>query len=119
MVVQKTINNLKERPKDEKTAVATGAAVFVVAVLLFFWGLWFVQKAKRGGEFDTYIGTKQDVFLTPAVREAEKVLQDTMRPNDDLLRDLRESSIETSPDQNPDIPSESNIFSVPESESNF
>lgn len=93
MVVQKTINNLKERPKDEKTAVATGAAVFVVAVLLFFWGLWFVQKAKRGGQFNTYIGTKQESFLAPSVRNAEKALEDTIRPNADLLRELRDASV--------------------------
>ncbi len=95
MVVQKTINNLKERPKDEKTAVATGGAVLVVIVLLFGWGLWFVQNIKKGGSFNTYIGDKpQDRFVAPAVRDAEKSLEGTMRSDSDMLRELRDAGVD-------------------------
>lgn len=93
MVVQKTINNLKERPKDEKTAVATGGAALVVIILLFGWGLWFVQNIKKGGSFNTYIGDKpQDRFVAPAVRDAEKSLEGTIRSDSDMLRELRDTT---------------------------
>ncbi len=95
MVVQKTINNLKERPKDEKTVVATGGAVLVVVILLFGWGLWFMQNIKKGGSFNTYIGNKpQDRFVAPAVREAEKSLETTIRSDSDAFRELRDSRVD-------------------------
>ncbi len=95
MVVQKSINNLKERPKDEKTAVATGGAAVVVLILLIGWGFWFAHNLKKGGSFNTYIGDKpQDRFVAPAVRDAEKSLEGTMRSNTDILRELRDTSVD-------------------------
>ncbi len=95
MVVQKTINNLKERPKDEKTVVATGGAVFVVIILLIGWGLWFAHNIRTGGSFNTYVGDKpQDRFVAPAIRESEKSLEGTIRSDSDMLRELRESTVE-------------------------
>jgi hypothetical protein len=98
MVVQKTINNLKERPKDEKTVVAGGVAVFVVGILLVGYGLWFVSNIKRGGQFNTYVAPKaQDKFLAPDIRDAGRALQDTMRPNEDLLREFRDTTVDAPP----------------------
>ncbi len=113
MVVQKSINNLKERPKDEKTAVATGGAVLVVAILLFGWGLWFVQNIKKGGSFNTYIGDKpQDRFVAPAVREAEKSLETTIRSESDAFRELRDASADI-PTQFNNESGESDPFNTP------
>ena len=119
MVVQKTINKLKERPKDEKTVVATSGAVLVVIILLLGWGLWFVQKAKRGGEFDTYISTKQDSFMAPGVRDAEKALQETMRPNAELLRELKDTSVDVPQLQQGGGSDDSNVFTIPENAGNL
>ncbi len=101
MVVQKTIDNLKERPKDEKTAVAGGIAVVVVAVLLFAWGLWFVSNLKRGGEFNTFVGGKQDIFMNDAIRGAQKLLQDNNQPASEQMRELRDASVEVTPVEAP------------------
>lgn len=37
MVVQRTINNLRERPKHERKAVATWIAIGIVVILLLAW----------------------------------------------------------------------------------
>ena len=42
--MKETVNKLRERPKDEKTAVAGGVAVFVVAILLLGWGILFLKR---------------------------------------------------------------------------
>lgn len=116
MVVQKSIDNLKGRPKDEKTAVATGGAVLVMIILLFGWGLWFLQNVKRGGSFNTYIGDKpQDRFVAPAVRDAEKSLERTIRPDSDVLRELRDSRVDV-PTQFNDSSGVSDPFNSPTSE---
>ncbi len=95
MVVQKTINNLKDRPKDEKTAVAGGVATLVVILLLIGYGIWFVSNIKRGGDFNTYIESRpQDEFLAPAVRDAERALQNTMRRDSEELRQLRDAAVD-------------------------
>lgn len=116
MVVQKTIDNLKGRPKDEKSAVATGGAAIVVIILLFGWGLWFVQNIKRGGSFNTYIGDKpQDKFVAPAVRDAERALEGTIRSNSDTLRELRDSRTDV-PAQFNNSGGELDPFNTPSSE---
>ncbi len=44
MVVQKTLDNLKERPKEDKQAVALGAAGTVVLILLIGWAFLFFRS---------------------------------------------------------------------------
>jgi hypothetical protein len=119
MVVQKTINNLKGGSKDEKTAVASGGAVLVVIILLLGYGLWFASNIKRGGQFNTTIESRpQNGFLPPAVRDAERVLQNTMRRDSEELRELRDTAV--------DIPltlqnggGEEDAFNLPNVQSNF
>ena len=116
MVVQKSIDNLKERPKDEKTAVATGGAAIVVLILLIGWGFWFAHNMRQGGSFNTYIGDKpQDKFVAPAVRAAEKSLEGTMRSNTDILRELRDSSVDV-PTQFESSGADGDPFNTPGSE---
>lgn len=57
MVVQKTINNLKDRPKDERQVVAIGFAGTVVLVLIVAWGFFFLKSLRQeqvsaGQQFD-------------------------------------------------------------------
>lgn len=47
MVVQKTISNLKERPKDERQVVAMGTAGAVVLVLLVGWAFFFLKSLRK------------------------------------------------------------------------
>jgi hypothetical protein len=47
MVVQKSINNLKERPKDERQVVAIGFAGVVVLILVVAWGFFFLKDLRK------------------------------------------------------------------------
>lgn len=47
MVVQKTINNLKDRPKDERQVVAIGFAGTVVLVLIVAWAFFFLKSLRQ------------------------------------------------------------------------
>ncbi len=47
MVVQKTINSLKDRPKDERQVVAMGTAGAVVLVLLVGWAFFFLKNLRK------------------------------------------------------------------------
>ena len=44
MVVQSTLNNLKEKPHDEKKAVASSIAIGVVILLLVGWDSYLYEK---------------------------------------------------------------------------
>jgi len=46
MVVQRTIDNLKDRPKDERQAVALGTAGAVVLILLVGWAFFFLKSLR-------------------------------------------------------------------------
>lgn len=47
MVVQQKFNDLKGAPHDDKKAVATSIAVFVVIILMLAWGFLFLKKVQR------------------------------------------------------------------------
>ena len=116
MVVQKTLDNLKERPKDEKTAVATGISVVVVAILLIGWGFWFVSNLKRGGEFNTFIGSTQEQYLPQHLQGANEKLQDLLQPTTDSLRELRDRAVNVDVQQPLDggTQTNENLFESPE-----
>ena len=42
--MQQTIDKLKEKPKEQHTAVAGGIATVVVAVLLIGWAFFYLKK---------------------------------------------------------------------------
>ena len=46
MVIQRTIEQLRERPRHERRAVALGVAGGVMAVLFFAWIVFFVRNAQ-------------------------------------------------------------------------
>lgn len=48
MVVVRTVNKLRERPKDERVAVAAGSAFAVVGVLLVGWVAFFLHGIGSG-----------------------------------------------------------------------
>ncbi len=55
----KRLDALREKPKDEKTAIASVVAIGVVAVLLIGWAIWFLHKittekstADQGSDFN-------------------------------------------------------------------
>ena len=91
MVIQKAVSNLKDRPKDEKKVVAGGIAITVIIVLFFGWAILFLKKIQSGSENLEFGGGAQDAFLSDAVREAQKNLQNNFS-NTDELKAIREQS---------------------------
>ncbi len=75
MVVQKTINNLKEGPKEDKVAVASGVAVSVVVVLLAGWAIYFFHNLSKDSQNINLSAGAQDQFNFTSVQEAQRQLQ--------------------------------------------
>ncbi len=63
MVLRKTVEDLKSRPKDERKAVAGSAAALIVAILLIGWAVIFFKKIKRAGvQTESITGSLQESF---------------------------------------------------------
>lgn len=75
MVVQKTISNLKERPKDERKAVAGGIAIFIVVVLLLAWGFLFIRRIQNGTQQITIDSGAQSEFNFQNVKAAQQAIE--------------------------------------------
>ena len=75
MVVQKAINNLKDGPKDDKVAVASGIAISVVVVLLAAWAIFFFRGIQKNANQLNLSGGAQDEFNFSSVKEAQEKLK--------------------------------------------
>ncbi|MEY4747596.1 MAG: hypothetical protein RLZZ416_645 [Candidatus Parcubacteria bacterium] len=88
MAVSDKINNLKQGPKEDKVAVASGIAVSVVVVLLVAWAIFFFRNIQRGSQQLDLGGGAQDQFNFSNVRDAQLRLRQeygTGAKNDELL----------------------------------
>ena len=92
MVVQKTLDNLKQGPKEDKVAVAGGIAVSVVAVLLVGWAILFFHRIQKEGQQLNFGGSAQDEFNFQNVKEAQQQLQETYSNTTDELRRIRDEA---------------------------
>lgn len=63
MVVQKTVDNLKGKPPEQKTAVAGGAASLVVIILLIFWVMHFMKQIRSGAHDVSLDGIQNQINL--------------------------------------------------------
>ncbi len=73
MVIQKTIENLRERPKEERKAVALAVSFFVVVVLFLGWAIFFFQSIQSSNTtqvvetgFTSRVIEAKNTFETPA-----------------------------------------------------
>lgn len=89
MVVQRTINNLKGRPEDERKTVAGGIAIAVVIVLLVAWGILFLKKIQRGAQTVNLDSGAQDEFNFSSTKEAQDALKQTYGDNTNDLLQIR------------------------------
>lgn len=94
MVIQKTINNLKDKPNDEKKVVAGGIAIAVVVALFFGWAFFFFKKIQRGELAPNLGGGAQSEFDFSSVREAQQQLLEDVSAIDEL-RNVRDQSAST------------------------
>jgi hypothetical protein len=91
MVVQKTIDSLKEKPHEEKKVVAGGIAVAVVLVLLIGWGFLFLRKIQKGTMPTLQTNTVPvDQFDANFLRETQQQINELYQDRNPLdeLRDM-------------------------------
>lgn len=75
MVVQKTIDNLKDRPKDERKVVAGGIAITVIVVLLIGWAILFFKRIQSGSQEVNFESGVQDEFNFSSTRDAQSAIE--------------------------------------------
>ena len=123
MVVQKTIDNLKERPDEEKKAVASGVAIGFVVILLFAWGFFFVRKVQHSGAMNLS-GGAQDEFNFTTVKEAQQQLKQNDASTSEEFRQIRNSAANNSTQagqssEQVDQSGGANQFGLPQDSSNY
>jgi L-ascorbate metabolism protein UlaG (beta-lactamase superfamily) len=92
VVVQKTINNLKDRPKDERKVVAGGIAITIVIVLLLAWSIVFFKRIQAGTQQVTLDSGAQDEFNPSSVKAAQDAIQQQDQSDSEDLYHLRDDA---------------------------
>ncbi|OGG77875.1 hypothetical protein A3B35_00605 [Candidatus Kaiserbacteria bacterium RIFCSPLOWO2_01_FULL_54_24] len=117
MVIQKAVDNLKDKSSDEKKVVAGGIAIAVVAVLFVGWAILFLKKLQRGGELQQLGGGAQDEFLGSSIREAQDALMrdfsdiDELRATREQLgQQYQQDTVQQNPQQ-----TDTDVFGSPDS----
>ena len=68
MVVERAIENLRQRPKEDRRAIATGVAIGVAAILFLVWTFFFMRTLHNFS-----ITTQQKEAYTAAVGSVDSV----------------------------------------------
>jgi hypothetical protein len=99
MVLQNAVDNVKDKPHEEKKAVATSIAVGVVVVLLVGWGFLFLRKIQRGS-LPTLEGSAvpQDQIDAAFVRETQQQINQFYQSSQDQLREIRDTAAQNEAD---------------------
>ncbi|OGG51993.1 hypothetical protein A3C18_04135 [Candidatus Kaiserbacteria bacterium RIFCSPHIGHO2_02_FULL_54_11b] len=93
MALQEKISNLKEGPKDDKVAVASGIAISVVAVLLVAWAIFFFRGIAKGTQEVDLSGGAQDEFNFSSVKEAQERLKQEYSDSTEEFQQIREEAV--------------------------
>jgi uncharacterized protein HemX len=78
MVLQNTVNNLRERPRNERKAIAGAAAVTVVAILFIGWAIFYFNKIQNNNTETTITtsGAEVERFSASAGGAWENIVED-------------------------------------------
>jgi hypothetical protein len=92
MVIQRTIDNLKDKPHEEKKVVAGGIAIAVVVVLLVGWAFFFLRSIQKGEVVPTLQGgsVPEDQLNAQFIQNTQRQLNDYYQQSADQFRALRE-----------------------------
>lgn len=93
MVLQKAVDNLKNRPEDERKAVAGSIAILVVAILFVVWTVHFFKKIRSGDMKIEQIGSGlKEQFDVAPITEAQKQLVESYKNTTDELKAIRDQA---------------------------
>ena len=99
VVVQKTVNKLKNRPEDERKVVAGGVAAFVMVILFIVWAVYFFRQIQSGVVHPSLDSGIQDQFnpstITNAGKQLQQLYQNGMGNGNSELNDLRNSAAQS------------------------
>jgi len=91
MVLQKTVDKLKSRPRHERRAVARGVAMLVVAVLFIGWVILFFKNIQANG---IHIETPgQGTFNTAPITEAQNQIANSFNGIKNNLQSIQNSAV--------------------------
>jgi hypothetical protein len=97
--MKKTIDDLKVKPKEERTAVAGSIAVMVVVLLLVGWGFVFLKKLSSGAPVETPWGPQNDVIDFGNLQEAADSFSQTYFNASEELKRIRDEAASHQRDQ--------------------
>ena len=73
MILNKTVDKLKARPRHERRDVAGSAAMLIVAILLVGWAILFFKKIKRTDlQAESAAGSLQGSFDLSQITETQR-----------------------------------------------
>lgn len=100
--MQSTINSIKEKPHEEKKAVATSIAVGVVVILIVGWGFLFMRKIQKGATTPTLEGAAVplDQINAAFIQDTQREINQTYESNQNQLRDIRDSAAQNQVETN-------------------
>ena len=90
--MKETVQNLKDRPKEDRVAVAGGMAIMVMVLILVVWGYIFLQKLAHGEPIETNWGPREDVVDLSGLKEATEQFNKTYNNTQDELRQIRDTA---------------------------
>ena len=97
MVVKDAIDNLKDRPHEEKKAVASGIAIGVVIILLVGWSILFLRKVQNPNAIRNLSAGQQDQFNFDTVQQAQQQLKQGFASTSDELQRIRDAAQDSLP----------------------
>jgi hypothetical protein len=97
--MKKAVEDLKEKPKEERVAVAGSIAVMVVVFLLLGWGFIFLKKISRGAPVETPWGPQNDVVDFGNLQEAADSFSNAYFDATDDLKRIRDEAAALQRDQ--------------------
>ncbi|MDO8552025.1 MAG: hypothetical protein Q7S01_00685 [bacterium] len=96
MVLQKTVDNLKARPKHERRAAARGIAMAVVVILFVGWVIIFFKNVRETGiQIQPINIPKPSAFNTEPLTNAKEQLESGFSGMKDSLQAAQDASATT------------------------
>jgi len=90
--MKKAMDDLKGRPKEERTATAGAVAMAIMALLFIGWAFFFLQKLSRGVPVETEWGPRQDVIDFSNLRSAQESFSNVYFDATEELRKIRDEA---------------------------